>query len=90
MKLLLDANILWRIVAGLKLHFPDCVHMDKTGLHVPANDSQVWSYAKSNQFIMVTNDDDFLNLSNVNGFPPKVLLLRTGNQRLHQRTVDKA
>jgi predicted nuclease of predicted toxin-antitoxin system len=30
--------------------------------------------------LIVTNDEDFLHLSVVMGFPPKVLLLRTGNQ----------
>ena len=30
--------------------------------------------------IIVTNDDDFLNLINLKGFPPKIILLKTGNQ----------
>jgi predicted nuclease of predicted toxin-antitoxin system len=29
----------------------------------------------------VTNDDDFLELSILKGFPPKVILLRVGNQK---------
>jgi len=33
-----------------------------------------------NSLIIVTNDNDFLNLVNIKGFPPKVVLLRTGNQ----------
>ena len=47
---------------------------------IPAKDTEVWSYAIENNCIIVTNDDDFLNLANTNGFPPKVVLLRTGNQ----------
>ena len=27
-----------------------------------------------------TNDDDFVNLLNFKGYPPKIVLLRTGNQ----------
>jgi predicted nuclease of predicted toxin-antitoxin system len=30
--------------------------------------------------LIVTNDEDFIYLSTFKGFPPKVLLLRTGNQ----------
>ena len=40
----------------------------------------IWNYAIANDFIIVTNDDDFLNLMNFKKFPPKVILLRTGNQ----------
>ena len=50
------------------------------GLAVPANDIEIWDYALINNLIIVTNDDDFLNLATDNGFPPKVVLLRTGNQ----------
>ncbi|HVX28169.1 MAG TPA: DUF5615 family PIN-like protein [Parafilimonas sp.] len=80
MKLLLDANISWRLVTKLKLHFEACVHVDYVGLSVPAKDVEIWNYALDNDFIIVTNDEDFLNLSNIKGFPPKILLLKTGNQ----------
>jgi predicted nuclease of predicted toxin-antitoxin system len=47
---------------------------------VPAKDTEIWEYAKRYNLIIVTNDEDFLNLSSIYGFPPKVILLRTGNQ----------
>jgi len=80
MKLLLDANLSWRLSNKLKVHFEDCLHVDYIGLTVPAKDIDIWNYALANDLIIVTNDDDFLNLANVKGFPPKVVLLRTGNQ----------
>ena len=80
MKLLLDANISWRLIARLKAHFSDCKHVDLIGLTIPATDTEIWNYASDNDFIIVTNDEDFLNLANLKGFPPKVVLLRTGNQ----------
>jgi predicted nuclease of predicted toxin-antitoxin system len=80
MKLLLDANISRRLVAKLKAHFNDCFHVDDIGLAIPAKDAEIWNHALSNDLIIVTNDDDFLNLANIKGFPPKVVLLRTGNQ----------
>ena len=78
--LLLDANVSWRSVAVLKSHFDDCVHVDDTGLQCPAKDLEIWDYAQEREMVIVTNDEDFLRLSTLRGFPPKVLLLRTGNQ----------
>ena len=78
--LLLDANLSWRSVAVLKNHFDDCCHVDNIGFPIPAKDTQIWNYAKEQEMLIVTNDEDFLHLSIVKGFPPKVLLLRTGNQ----------
>ena len=56
------------------------MHVDQIGLNIPVSDKEIWGYALSNQLIIITNDDDFLNFANVKGFPPKVILLRTGNQ----------
>jgi predicted nuclease of predicted toxin-antitoxin system len=80
MKLLLDANISWRLTSVLKQHFSDCLHVDNIGLSVPAKDSEIWTYAKENDLIIVTNDEDFIDLVNLKGFPPKVVLLKVGNQ----------
>ena len=80
MKLLLDANISWRLVANLKNYFEDCVHVDTTGLPSPPSDAAIWNYAVTHDFVIVTNDEDFMNLLNMKGFPPKIVLLRTGNQ----------
>jgi len=80
MKLLLDANISWRLTALLKIHFDDCIHVDNCGLASPASDLAIWEFAKDNNLIIVTNDEDFLNFLNLKGFPPKINLLRLGNQ----------
>lgn len=83
MKLLLDANISWRLTANLKPYFTDCFHVDYIGLTIPSKDTEIWNYALVNDLIIVTNDEDFLNLASGKGFPPKVVLLRTGNQSNH-------
>jgi predicted nuclease of predicted toxin-antitoxin system len=80
MKLLLDANMSWRLSNKLVPHFEDCFHVDSIGLPVPAKDIDIWNHALDNDLIIVSNDIDFLNLANIKGFPPKVVLLRTGNQ----------
>ena len=47
----------------------------------PATDEAIWDYAKANNCCIVTNDGDFQNILLKKGFPPKLILLRTGNQR---------
>jgi predicted nuclease of predicted toxin-antitoxin system len=80
MKLLLDANISWRLVANLKEHFGECVHVDDIPeLEFPAKDTKIWQYAKDNGYIIITHDDDFIDLFSLRGFPPKIIWLRTGN-----------
>lgn len=80
MKLLLDANISWRLSTKLKLHFEDCLHVDFISLPTPAKDIDIWNYALVQHLIIVTNDEDYLDFSNFKGFPPKIILLKTGNQ----------
>jgi predicted nuclease of predicted toxin-antitoxin system len=79
MKILLDANISWKLVNKLTLIFGECVHVDLIGLPVPAEDNDIWNYALKNGFIIITKDNDFLDLLDIKGCPPKVVLLKTGN-----------
>ncbi len=81
MKLLLDANISWRLVKMLHEKGIDCIHVEQTTLPVPASDRSIWEYALNENLVIVTNDEDFLNMSNLYGFPPKVILIKTGNMR---------
>ena len=80
MKLLLDANVSWRLCSQLKTHFEDCLHVDYIGLNAPATDVEIWNYALTNDLVIVTNDEDFINFSNIKNYPPKLVLLKTGNQ----------
>ncbi len=41
MKLLLDANVSWRLAVKLKLHFEECFHVDHIGLNIPAKDIDI-------------------------------------------------
>lgn len=45
-----------------------------------ASDRIVWDYAKANGFTLVTQDSDFGDMAALFGPPPKVILLRCGNQ----------
>ena len=78
MKLLLDENISWRVVKLLLPFFDNILHVSdisKTRL----SDKAIWQYAKMNDYIIVTYDSDFRDLSVIKGFPPKVIWIRKGN-----------
>jgi predicted nuclease of predicted toxin-antitoxin system len=79
MKLLLDANISWKLSNELKPVFGECTHVDLIGITVPAEDIDIWNYALKNGYIIITKDNDFVDLLEIKGFPPKIVLLKTGN-----------
>jgi predicted nuclease of predicted toxin-antitoxin system len=79
MKILLDANISWKLVNRLSPVFGECNHVDLIGIKVPAEDKDIWNYALDNGSIIITKDTDFVDLLELKGFPPKVVLLKTGN-----------
>jgi predicted nuclease of predicted toxin-antitoxin system len=79
MKILLDANISWKLASILTPIFGECSHVDLIDLPAPADDKSVWDYALTNGYTIITKDNDFLDLLELKGFPPKVVLLKTGN-----------
>jgi predicted nuclease of predicted toxin-antitoxin system len=78
MKLLLDHNVSPRLVARLVDLYPNASHVSLVGLD-RASDQEVWNYAGAHDYVIVTKDSDFDDLSLVLGFPPKVIWLRIGN-----------
>jgi len=78
MKLLFDENLSPKLAPRLADLFPDSAHVHEVGL-TRAADSDVWDWAKENEFAIVTKDDDFNFLSVLFGFPPKIVWLRLDN-----------
>lgn len=78
MKLLFDQNLSPHLVRRLDKLYPDSVHVETVGLD-KAFDKEVWEYARGNQFIIVSKDADFNELSLLWGSPPKVIWIRRGN-----------
>lgn len=78
MKLLFDHNLSPRLVNRLADLFPKSSHIYMLGLE-QADDQEVWRYAQSNEFIIVTRDSDYNELLVLHGFPPKVIWIRRGN-----------
>jgi len=78
MKLLFDQNLSPQLVLNLADLFPDSNHVYVVDLD-RALDSEVYEYARSEGFTLVTKDADFSDLSVLRGFPPKVVWIRRGN-----------
>jgi len=90
--LLLDQNLSNKIVLALQVAFPGTVHVKHLGL-AQKSDEQIWAYALSKNLTIVTNDDDFENLSEYRGFPPKIIHLVRGNlsrQQMLSTLLDNA
>jgi len=78
MKLLFDQNISFRIIEKISNLFPESKQVRQIGLQ-DCKDSEIWEYAKKNNFVIITFDSDFYDLSMIKGIPPKIIWLRTGN-----------
>jgi len=80
MKLLLDANISWRVIKLIGNDFSDCFHAKDIKVNQPAKDIEIWEYARQNNFTILTHDDDFEKLLLLKGAPPKIIILKTFNK----------
>ncbi len=78
MKLLFDQNLSPRLPRLLADIFPGGAHVRELGMK-EATDTQIWQYAKTNGFAVVSKDSDFQARSLLLGHPPKFIWLRVGN-----------
>lgn len=83
MKLLFDQNLSRKLVARLADICPNASHVQLHGL-AEKTDTEIWEFAKLNDFCIVTQDADFAERSRLYGSPPKVVWLRCGNAPTHQ------
>jgi predicted nuclease of predicted toxin-antitoxin system len=78
MKLLFDQNISFRIINKIVDKFPESKHVSNVGLS-GSEDIDIWQFAKKENYVIVTFDSDYYDISLINGCPPKVIWLRIGN-----------
>ena len=79
MKLLFDHNLSFKLPKRLSAIFPGSISASAAGLNT-ATDLQVWEYEKDNDFVLVSQDADFIDWNRLFGIPPKILWIRFGNQ----------
>ena len=77
------SNLSRKLVTRLADIFPNASHVH---LHELAEktDTQIWDFAKLNDFCIVTQDADFTERSRLYSSPPKVVWLRCGNAPTNQ------
>ena len=78
MKLLLDENLSTTLVRHLAAVYPESQHVDDVGLH-EQTDERIWAFAQTHDYVLVSKDSDFRDLSTTRGAPPKVVWLSVGN-----------
>ncbi len=77
MRLIIDENISWR----LKKLLPqwEILPANEIRGNVRLTDLEIWKFAKSKKYAILTFDEDFFELQNLFSYPPKIIWLRTGN-----------
>jgi predicted nuclease of predicted toxin-antitoxin system len=78
LKLLFDQNLSRKLVTRLGDIFPNASHVQFDEL-AEKTDTEIWEFAKLNDFCIVTQDADFAERSRLYGSPPKVVWLECGN-----------
>jgi predicted nuclease of predicted toxin-antitoxin system len=77
-KFLFDENLSHRLVPMLEEIAPGSVHPRNVNL-LGASDDEIWRYAREQDFLIVSKDDDFRQRAMLFGPPPKVVWLVVGN-----------
>lgn len=62
MKLLLDENLSPALVRHLEAVYANSRHVDDVGLHGQGDD-RIWTFAQANDYVLVSKDSDFRELS---------------------------
>ena len=83
MKLLFDENMSFKLCKRLEDIYPDSTHVRFVDLQ-NVDDVEIWQYAKDHEYVLVTQDSDFNDLSVLNGFPPFVVWIKAGNSRVSE------
>jgi predicted nuclease of predicted toxin-antitoxin system len=78
LKLLFDQNLSRKLVKRLADIYPTLSHVQFHELE-DKTDTEIWEFARANDFCIVTQDADFAERSRLYGSPPKVVWLRCGN-----------
>jgi predicted nuclease of predicted toxin-antitoxin system len=81
--ILVDENLPETLV---RLLGPTASHV--TGIGPRMADQELWNYARAADFTVLTKDADFFDRLVVEGPPPKVVWIRTGN--LRRRELENA
>jgi predicted nuclease of predicted toxin-antitoxin system len=74
-KLLFDENLSRKLLVRLAELYPESSHVVEFDL-LECPDREIWEFARSRDFVIVSTDSDFYELATTIGPPPKVVWLR--------------
>ncbi len=80
MTYLIDNQLPIGLVEYLQAHGLEVVHVSGCNLE-RASDQEIWDYAKANNCVIVSKDEDFLHLSGKDLDGPRFVWMRLGNCR---------
>jgi predicted nuclease of predicted toxin-antitoxin system len=83
LKLLFDQNLSRKLIARLADIYPNSSHVQFHEL-AEKTDTEIWNFARANDFCIITQDADFAERSRLYGSPPKIVWLRCGNTATNQ------
>jgi predicted nuclease of predicted toxin-antitoxin system len=75
---LIDENLSSRLARLLEPTFENCIHVKDVGL-LNSSDALVWTHAQRVGLALLSKDDDFREIVERRGPPPKLVWLRMGN-----------
>ncbi len=71
----------------LSKDFPDSKHVFEISKE-RLSDLEIWRFARKNNFVIVTYDEDFYEWQLMRNYPPKIIWLRFGNAK-NEVIIDK-
>jgi predicted nuclease of predicted toxin-antitoxin system len=77
---LIDNQLPVGLVEHLQTHGLDVIHVSTCRLE-QASDQEIWNYAKTNNCVIVSKDEDFFYLSGTDPDGPPFVWVRLGNCR---------
>jgi predicted nuclease of predicted toxin-antitoxin system len=79
-KLLIDNQLPSALARFLKSNGVSADHVRDHGMQA-AKDREIWEFARTHGYVLVSKDEDFPQLANRYGSPPQVIWVRLGNCR---------
>ena len=80
-KLLFDNNISHRVIARIADIFPHANHVMLENID-EVSDEKVWTFARNNDYTIVTKESVFNDIAIYKGTPPKIIWIKLGNCKI--------
>ena len=83
MKFILDNQLPRSLVHVFQVHGVQCEHVRSLNL-AQATDREIWLFAAEDEWIVVSQDQDFADLAARSSVGPQLVWVRTGNQLVRE------